>query len=179
MEDGFGACAAFARALGGAFAREGRIAEHWTDGPGRGVLRGAKWGLTAAAWPTLDIEGMDEAGFETIVHRHFWAPMRCAEIYAGPDLMLFDFAVERGLAESARALRRALGIRGAAIDDELIAEARTRCPADLIEDLADQQRAIYEADSRYPLFGLGWDRRLYYREDAAKDRAADARRECP
>ncbi len=175
MDERFLRCARIARGLGGGFLRDGRIGEHWTDGPRRGVLAGAKWGLAAAQWPTVDFEHLTEMQFEVLTHRHFWAPLRCDALYPGVDLMVFDFGIERGIAESARMLRHALGVRGSAsVDEELVREARTRCPADLVEDLAEQQQRALEEDERFPLFGLGWTRRLFLREQEAQRQAREA-----
>lgn len=67
--------AAFALTVGeeGGFSQDPRDGGNWTGGaPGKGSLRGTKYGISAASYPTLHIDALTLADAKAIYRRDFW-----------------------------------------------------------------------------------------------------------
>jgi lysozyme family protein len=84
---------------------------NWTGGRiGRGVLKGTKWGISAAAYPELDIKGLTQADAKEIYLRDYWRPAGCDFVPEAVRFDLFDMAVHSGPAAARETLQRALGV---------------------------------------------------------------------
>ena len=102
----------FALVLG----HEGRLsmtrgdAGNWTGGKvGVGELRGSKYGISAAAYPTLDIAGLTLAQARTIAWADYWLAARCDLLPAMLALLVFDAAYNNGAGRAVRWLQAAVG----------------------------------------------------------------------
>lgn len=85
---------------------------NWTGGAvGIGILRGTRWGISAAAFPQVDIAGMDEAHAAGIAWAHFWSPARCSWMPAPMAMVMFDAAFQHGGPRAVQMLQRALSVR--------------------------------------------------------------------
>ncbi len=73
---------------------------NWTGGAVNvGVCRGTKYGISAAAYPSLDIASITLWQAQAIYERDFW-----------PAVLTFDAAVNSGIEQAAKWLQRALGV---------------------------------------------------------------------
>jgi lysozyme family protein len=71
---------------------------NWTSGiVGRGQLKGTKFGISAAAYPTLDIENLTWEVAEKLYRRDYWTPLDLDELEPGLALAAFDWAVHSGV----------------------------------------------------------------------------------
>lgn len=91
-------------------------------------------------WKTTaeDVQALTLAEARQIYRDKYWDAMRCDDMPAGVDLMLFDCAVNPGPGFTPRALQQALGVR---IDGKIgaitVAAAQQHDPIKLIEKLAE------------------------------------------
>ena len=70
---------------------------NWTGGEvGSGELRGSRYGISAAAYPHLDIASLTEADARSIYRRDYWAPMHCDVMPAPLALLVFDPSLNNG-----------------------------------------------------------------------------------
>lgn len=85
---------------------------NWTGGMvGVGVLKGTKYGISAKAYPYLDIQSLTLADVKEIHYRDYWMPSgawRFAD--HAPDLAarLYDLAVNCGVSGASTMLQRAV-----------------------------------------------------------------------
>lgn len=84
---------------------------NWTGGAvGAGELRGTNWGISAAAYPHLDIKRLSRVDAKAIYSRDFWDRARCDEIAGAVAYQYFDAAVNHGPGNGVRFLQRAAGV---------------------------------------------------------------------
>lgn len=84
---------------------------NWTGGViGKGILKGTKYGISAAAHPDIEIESLTVEQAEAIYKRDYWDANRCGEMPARFALILFDGSVLQGVGGAAICLQRALGV---------------------------------------------------------------------
>ena len=158
---------AFALVIGeeGGLSLDRADAGNWTGGAvGKGVLRGTKYGISAASFPTLDIPSLtlDEARALYLVK--YWNALAAEEMPAPVGLLAFDTGVVQGIGFAARTIQDAVGVR----DDGVIgpttigAVTRDKDITGLLVNIACR-RALWIAQSaQESIFGAGWFRRLLH-----------------
>jgi lysozyme family protein len=142
---------------------------NWTGGAvGRGILRGTKYGISAAAFPTLDIQGLTLEQARDIYRALYWDKMGCAALPFPLAFLVFDAAVNNGNGNSAKFLQQAVG----AAADGLIGTATRAAIARTLGNGSPERvdalcaefqarRMVFMAGlSTWRTFGLGWARRL-------------------
>lgn len=151
---------------------------NWTSGVcGIGELKGSKYGISAATFPSLNIAGLMQADAKAICLSCYWAgPAHGSTLclLGSPALamVLTDAAWCSGPGAGVQALQTALGITAdghfgpqtqAAVSKELVAPALWGLPsgeACLIADFL-AERVIAESKlSTWPRYQRGWVRRL-------------------
>jgi|BEDMetMinimDraft_2_1075160.scaffolds.fasta_scaffold00285_3 lysozyme family protein len=159
----------FARALAFVLAEEGGFQAdpadpgNWTGGAvGAGELRGTKWGISAAAFPKLDIAALTEAEAAAIYRTHYWRPLGADALPAPLAFLLFDAAVMGGPVEAVRLLQRALGVAADGILGPLTRAAAKEAPlASLTARFQAERLAALSALPGFARFGEGWTLRLF------------------
>lgn len=108
----------FAQALSFTLQREGKTSMdpddpgNWTGGKvGAGELKGTKFGISAAAYPGVDIQGLTLEEAALLYRTHYWMHPKFDQVAAvAPDVAarLFDLGVNCGTGGAARMLQLAL-----------------------------------------------------------------------
>lgn len=84
---------------------------NWTGGVvGKGDLKGTKYGISAATYPTLDIANLTLSGVKPIYFKDWWLAMHCDRMPSALGSAVLAFAVNLGREECAVLLQRALGV---------------------------------------------------------------------
>lgn len=92
----------------GGFSLDPRDKGNWTGGKvGEGELRGTNFGISAAAYPSLDIKSLTLADARGIYRRDYWDFLRADQLTPDLKLPAFDMAVNQGKAAAAKTLQRA------------------------------------------------------------------------
>ncbi len=119
---------------------------NWTGGAsGRGECRGTKFGISARAYPDLDIADLTLDQAQAIYRRDYWDKLDADSLPPPLALLAFDAAVNNGLGRARQWLALARSQQtGAAICAEFLA----------------QRFAFMAALPTWHSFGLGWARRL-------------------
>ena len=113
----FSACLPITLAFEGGFTADKRDPGNWTGGAvGKGVVKGTKYGISAAAFPNLDIRNLTLADVGPIYKAKYWDAVGGDRLPAGFDLATWDYAVNSG---PSRALRDAQTVIGAPPDGKL------------------------------------------------------------
>ncbi len=84
---------------------------NWTGGQvGVGVLKGTKYGVSAAAYPGEDIANLTLDQARQLYRRDYWGPAGCDLVPPGMRFDLFDTAVHSGPSRARKLLQQALGV---------------------------------------------------------------------
>jgi lysozyme family protein len=162
-------------------AHEGGYSNHPSDpgGPTNfGVTiadyrRYAKPNATAADVMVMRVE---EAA--TIYREKYWDALACNALPAGVDYALFDYCVNSGVGRAGKVLRRLVGLPDDDwhVTDAVLAYARARSPAALIDAMCAERLAFLKRLKTWPVFGAGWGRRVAEVKVVALSMAANAAR---
>jgi lysozyme family protein len=139
---------------------------NWTGGAvGVGELRGTKFGISAAAYPKLDIAGLTQDQAAAIYKPDYWDRVRCDDLPPQLALLVFDAAVNNGVDRATRWLQGAVGtpedgVIGpgtlAALTDALARQGGAAICAEFMARRMDFMANL----PTWREFGLGWARRL-------------------
>lgn len=139
---------AFTQIIGneGGFTNNRSDPGNWTGScPGQGECRGTKFGISARAYPDLDIANLTLDDAHAIYRRDYWDKLKADELPGPLALLAFDAAVNNGLN---RARQWLILARKQSSGAEICAEFQA-------------QRLIFMASlPTWKTFGLGWSRRL-------------------
>lgn len=160
--DNFSACFAFTLGAEGAYTDDAADPGNWTSGVvNSGTLRGTKFGISAAAYPTLDIASLTQETAEEIYRHNYWIPLQGDSLPLKLAMVGFDAAVNAGVHMSVVWLQEAAGQQA---DGDLGADTLAALNAG--EALALAREALvrrldyYSHLSTWGDFSLGWTRRI-------------------
>lgn len=136
---------------------------NWTGGRiGAGELRGTKFGISAAAYPRLDIANLTEDAAAAIYRRDYWDACRCEEMPWPVALVIFDAAVNQGPGTARRLLQACVGVRqDGDLGPRSMAAMEAMPPLALAREIQAQRLLRYTGTAGWSRFGLGWTRRAF------------------
>lgn len=146
----------------GDYTNDRRDPGNWTGGKvGAGLLKGTKKGISAAAYPHLDIKALNDNQIASIYEAKYWLPIRGDELRAGVDLSVFDYGVNSGPSRSAKDLQRVLGV---AVDGRIgpatILAAKAADPRLVIKGHCGKRMGFLRSLAIWNTFGKGWSTRV-------------------
>lgn len=146
----------------GGYSADAADAGNWTGGAvGVGLLRGTKYGISAAAYPDLDIKHLTLADAQAIYRRDYWDRIGGDGLPAALALIVFDAAVNQGVDRAARWLQLAVGVaEDGIVGPETLHAAGAGDPLDVLAAIGWERDCSYHADAGWMHFGHGWIRRL-------------------
>ena len=108
-----------------------------------------------------DVRAMSSGTAIEIYRANYWNQMRCGDLPAGVDLMVFDYGVNSGPATSIKALQ---GLVGAAQDGAVgrmtLGAVAQAAPATLVGGMAETRMGYLRGLASFAEFGNGWTRRV-------------------
>lgn len=160
--DNFEKCFAFTLGAEGGFTKLSSDPGNWTGGiVGCGELRGTKYGISAAAYPALDIENLTEDDAEKIYRRDYYEKIGGDVLSLPTVLVLFDGAVNAGVRRAVIWLQQALGLPADGVLGAKTLEAGKAAEAtELAREMLARRIEYYARLPNWPAFGLGWSRRV-------------------
>lgn len=167
----------FTRAFGLTIGYEGSTLDrnpedtgNWTSGiRGVGALKGSKFGISAAAYPSVDIPNLTLADAQAIYQRDYWTRAGCEDLPWPLCAQVFDAAVNNGVGRAQQWLKAAaIAAQGAAglVADGVIgpqtkaALARPEIARAAALEFVAQRMNFMGGLAGWRTFGLGWARRL-------------------
>lgn len=164
MSDRFDLC--FDRVVGheGGLSLDRNDRGNWTSGKiGVGSLNGTKYGISAMAYPHVDIRNLTLEDARDIYRRDYWNKCRCDDLPKAIDYLVFDAAVNHGNSRSAKFLQTAVGASAdGVIGEKTVAKVSAQ---DSLENTASQfcvTRGLYYTEiGTFQRYKLGWFRRLF------------------
>lgn len=139
---------------------------NWTGGAvGQGVLHGTAWGISAAAYPTLDIATLSLSDAQSIYRRDYWDHVQGDMLSPPLALLVFDAAVNNGVGRAIRWLQISVAITvdgqiGPNTQAAVQSYVETHGGAALCAEFQAQRMAFMASLPTWRTFGLGWARRL-------------------
>lgn len=160
--DNFARCVAFTLASEGGFTKTASDPGNWTGAAvGHGELHGTKYGISAAAYPGLDIENLSEQDAENIYRRDYYTALHGDELLLPVALVLFDGAVNAGLRRAVIWLQQAANLLADGVLGAQTLEAVKAVDAlVLAREMLARRIDFYARLPTWPDFGLGWTRRV-------------------
>lgn len=148
------------------FGSEGGYSNHPKD-PGGAT----KYGITAAtlgSWRKLgrkatpaEVQALTLAEATQILDRQYAQAIRYADLPAGLDYAVFDYAVNSGPSQAAKTLQRVLGVTPDGVIGTKTLEAIGNLSVeDIINDLCDDRLKFLRGLSTWATFGTGWSNRV-------------------
>lgn len=131
---------------------------NWTGGTvGVGLLKGTKYGISAAAHPALDIASLTEEDARSIFLSEYWGPIHGDGMPYPLALCVADDAYNHGVDAAVRTLQASLlvPIDGQIGPRTLGKAVRGDTRANVLMFQACRARR-YAKDPAFPTFGFGW-----------------------
>jgi lysozyme family protein len=138
-------------------------------------------GVTKAAWaeyigrPVADGEmrALTVDAVKPFYKSRYWDRCKCDDLPAGVDYMVFDFAVNAGVGQSAKFLQRAVGATAdGAIGPNTIAKVRESTAPEILESIKQQKKSFYnkivERNPTQSRFLRGWMNRIAHVQSCAE-----------
>jgi lysozyme family protein len=134
--------------------------------PARGQLKGTKYGILAASYPTLDIKNLPLEEAQAIYEKDFWEAAGSPDLPPRLAFAVFDAAVNNGTIRAVRWPQLAVG----AAEDGIYGPATRVAVQRAIANDPDDLNLHAEVHARrihfmvglsgWSTYGLGWARRL-------------------
>jgi lysozyme family protein len=145
----------------GGFTDDRRDRGNWTSGKiGVGELKGTKYGVSAMAYPDLDIRNLTLDQAKAIYKRDYWDKVKADDLPAGLDFLTFDCAVNHGISNGTSFLQQA--IRASAdgrVGPQTLTKASQADPRDALIEMAAIRGLFYSQIGTVKTYGRGWYRR--------------------
>jgi lysozyme family protein len=136
---------------------------NWTGGKqGVGELRGTKWGISAAAYPQIDIPALSREGAIGVYWKDFWMPLQGDKLPPRLAICVFDCAVNQGVETAVKLLQAALQIHTDGVMGPVTVAAVRTLEQDTAIVVFLARRALRYAQSKQLVtYGAGWMGRLF------------------
>lgn len=155
---------AFALVVGieGGYSTDPRDPGNWTGGKrGTGVLKGTKYGISAAAYPNVNIANLTLDGAKALYQPDYWQVCACDQLPWPLALFVFDCAVNQGQQRAKITLQQALDVTvDGSIGPVTLAAARA-ADAEHVALFMAGRALSYTHDAGFVIAGRGWFKRLF------------------
>ncbi len=160
--DNFARCLAFTLEAEGGYSDNLADPGKWTSGkPGTGKLQGTKFGISAAAYPDLDIANLTEEMAALIYRRDFWVPLQGDVLPLLVAFAAFDAAVNAGVRRSILWMQQAAEVKDdGVLGPETIAAINSGDALHIAREALVRRIDFYARLPGWADFGLGWSRRI-------------------
>lgn len=136
---------------------------NWTGGRiGVGVLKGTKYGISAAAYPSLDIENLTLDQAKAIYYKDYWTVAGCESVPDALRFDLFDFAVNSGPKTAVKKLQESVGaVPDGMLGPKTLMAINNYTPGEVRLRLMGKRMLLMTGDySAWVTQGRGWMIRL-------------------
>lgn len=147
----------------GGYTRHRQDRGNWTSGRvGVGELKGTKYGISAMAYPKLDIKNLTLEDAKAIYRHDYWDVVRGDELPSGIDYIVFDIAVNHGPNDAIRWLQDAVGTTvDGKFGPKTLSAVWASDPVRTITKIGITRMHDYISLSTFNTFGRGWTRRNF------------------
>lgn len=145
---------------------------NWTRGhAGIGEFKGTKYGISAAAYPNLDIANLTLDGAKGIYASDYWQACACDRMPWPLCLFVFDMAVNQGQPTARVMLQRSLGVAPDGVIGPVTLAAANKMDDEALALLLTARAFRYMQAGNFNVDGRGWFKRLFLMAFAHSDAA--------
>jgi lysozyme family protein len=120
-----------------------------------------KYGISKRSFPHLHIKNLSRDQAKDIYREYYWQKMQCEVLPGYLRLMVFDCAVNQGVARSARLLQASVGAEvDGQIGTKTLKKAQDGEPIDVLTSFSAKRHQSYAKNPRWKFYGAGWSKRL-------------------
>lgn len=162
----------FQRCMDIVFLKEGGYSNHPDDNGGP-----TNFGITLATYRSWkgnqkltedDVRKLTREEAVEIYRSRYWNALRCDDLPAGVDLIIFDFGVNAGISRSAKMLQKIIGAEAdGSIGNATLGAIPSMKPRDIIAEMTKRKLEFYKGLDDWPVFGKGWTNRALAVEQSA------------
>ncbi|MBK3333569.1 glycoside hydrolase family 108 protein [Burkholderia pseudomallei] len=135
---------------------------NWTGGKvGVGELKGTNRGISAAAYPTLDIENLTDEAIEGLYTADYWRSCSCDQMPWPLCLFVFDMAVNQGQPTARVMLQRSLGVAADGDIGPVTLAAANKMDDEQLALMLTARAYRYMQAPNFNVDGRGWLKRLF------------------
>jgi lysozyme family protein len=144
--------------LEGNYSADEKDPGNWTSGTVEvGQMKGTMYGISAAAYPTLDIAGLTLSKAKAIYLTDYWSRLRCSSLPDPVACALFKEGVNLGVDGAAKALQRSLKVNPDGVIGQItIGLATSRAPKEVVCDFLTECAVAYTKMDNFKADGRGW-----------------------
>lgn len=167
----------YSAALKRVLAHEGGYSDHPSD-PGGKTMRGVTQRVYDAyrsrnGRQKQSVAKIEEAELQAIYREQYADKVRFNDLPAGVDYVVFDGAVNSGVAQSVKWLQRAVGVKDDGIMGAVTLDAvKGRDARTVINDVCNRRMTMLKSLKTWKTFGKGWTSRVEGARAAALEMAA-------
>lgn len=149
----------------GGFTNDPQDSGNWTGGAvGQGQLKGTKYGISAASYPTVDIGSLTEDAALAIYKRDYWDKLYLDTADPGLALIAVDAAINNGVGAATKWLQSSLGVTADGVFGPMSQAALKACTGDAAQSALVALHAarinMMGNLSTWARYGGGWSKRL-------------------
>ena len=120
-----------------------------------------KYGISKRAYPEVDIGALTKSCAKKIYKADYWDACRCSELPENLRLIVFDCAVNQGVAMATKFLQRCFGVNDDGLFGPLtLAAVCENFSERIIEKYAMKRLEHYQRNRNFIRYGRGWTKRL-------------------
>jgi len=146
----------------GGFQNDSADRGNWTTGKiGSGVNKGTKFGVSAMAYPNLDIRNLTLDQAKEIYRKDYWAKVQGDALPHGLDYLTFDCAINHGPQRAVKLLQEAVGASpDGALGPRTLAAVRAADGRSAIIKMGTERDEFFD-DINNARFEDGWRNRAF------------------
>jgi len=137
---------------------------NWTGNElGVGILKGTKYGISAASYPKLDIKNLTLAEAKQIYKVDFWDKVSADELPEVIRYDIFDMAVNSGVHTAIKVLQKAINVNPDGIIGKDTLQALTKVSSESLDKKFNGYRLLFITSlstRNWENFGKGWVNRI-------------------
>ena len=120
-----------------------------------------KWGISKRAYPNLNVKELTLDNAKQIYKIDYWDRTHCDLLSADIRLIVFDCAINQGVARASIYLQRSVGINSDGVLGPITMSALRQVePQSFIVKYAGLRHESYTKNPRWNIYGKGWSARL-------------------
>lgn len=135
---------------------------NWTGGQvGVGELKGTKYGISAGAYPNVDIANLTLDGAKALYASDYWKACACDQMSWPLCLFVFDMSVNQGQPTARVMLQRTLGVSADGVIGPVTLAAANKMDDEQLALLMTARAMRYMLADGFHVNGRGWFKRLF------------------
>lgn len=155
---------AFDRTIGieGGLSLDPKDRGNWTTGiVGKGVLKGTKYGISAMAFPNVDIANLTAVTAEPLAKQYYWDRIQGDTLPFAIAYQTFDSSYNSGIENGVRFLQRAVNVADDGhIGNLTMAAIKGMSVTDVLMRLNAERLDFLRKLSTWPNYSSGWAGRI-------------------